>query len=114
MLLFVYGTLKRDQRNHRLLAGQRLVGPAVTVAGYGLFDLGSYPGMVPHTDGGPARGELFDVSECCVDELDDFEGVPTLFDRQQVELSDGTTAWAYLYIRPIPPDAPSGDEWPFA
>jgi len=113
MLLFVYGTLKRDQRNHHLLADQRFVGPAATVAGYRLCDLGSHPGMVPHPHGGPVRGEVFDVSESCTDELDEFEEVPTLFDRKQVELTNGTTAWAYLYARPVPAGTPSGDEWPF-
>jgi gamma-glutamylaminecyclotransferase len=113
MLLFVYGTLKRGERNHRLLADQRFVGPAVTSPGLRLFDLGPYPGMVRDADGGPVRGELFAVRECGLDELDDFEGVPDLFTRERVELADGTTAWAYLYARPVPADAPSGEEWPF-
>jgi gamma-glutamylcyclotransferase (GGCT)/AIG2-like uncharacterized protein YtfP len=111
MLLFVYGTLKRGERNHRLLAGQRFVGPAVTAPGFRLFDLGPYPGMV-RAAGGVVRGELFDVSEPCLVELDEFEGVPTLFDRAVVELSDGTAAAAYLYARPFPPGAPGGEEWP--
>ena len=111
MLLFVYGTLKRGERNHRLLAGQRFVGPAVTAPGFRLFDLGPYPGVV-RAAGGLVRGELFDVFVRCREELDEFEGVPTLFDRTTIELADGTTAAAYLYARPVPPDAPSGEEWP--
>ncbi len=113
MLLFVYGTLKRGQRNHRLLADQRFVRIAATAPGYCLYDLGPYPAMVQGADAGPVRGELFSVSECATDELDDFEGVPDLFDRRRVELDDGTTAWAYLYTRPIPDGTPTGDEWPF-
>lgn len=112
MLLFVYGTLKRGERNHRLLAGQRFVGPAVTATGFRLFDLGPYPGMVFDKSVGAVRGELFDVSDDCRAELDEFEGVPTLFDRATIELADGTAAEAYLYARPIPSDAPSGEEWP--
>ena len=116
MLLFVYGTLKRGRRNHRLLTGQRFVGPAATVSGFRLFDLGRYPGLVrdadADADAGAVRGELFDVSECCLGELDDFEGVPDLFTRERIELADGTTAWAYLYARPVPAGAPSGEEWP--
>lgn len=113
MLLFVYGTLKRGERNHRLLADQRFVGAAATAPGYRLFDLGPYPAMAADADSGPVRGELFSVSACAADELDDFEGVPDLFDRRRVELADGATAWAYLYVRPIPDDTPTGDEWPF-
>lgn len=113
MLLFVYGTLKRGERNHRLLAGQRFVGPGTTATGFRLFDLGPYPGMV-RAAGGAVRGELFEVCDRCREELDEFEGVPTLFDRVTIELADGTRASAYLYVRPIPADAPSGEEWPFA
>jgi gamma-glutamylaminecyclotransferase len=113
MLLFVYGTLKRGQRNHRLLADQRFVGPAVTAPAFRLFDLGPHPAMVRDADGGAVRGELFAVSECCLGELDEFEGVPDLFDRERIGLADGTTAWAYLYVRPIPDGTPSGEEWPF-
>jgi gamma-glutamylaminecyclotransferase len=113
MLLFVYGTLKRGQRNHRLLADQRFVGPAVTAPCFRLYDLGPYPGMAFDESGGAVRGELFAVSDCCVGELDDFEGVPDLFTRERIELADGTTAWAYLYARRIPEGTPSGEEWPF-
>jgi gamma-glutamylcyclotransferase (GGCT)/AIG2-like uncharacterized protein YtfP len=101
-LLFVYGTLKRGHRNHRLLAGQRFVRATETVPEFRLYDLGPFPGMVRHPDGGPVRGELFLVSGCCLDELDDFEGVPDLFTRERVELADGEEAWAYQYARPVP------------
>ena len=113
MLLFVYGTLKRGERNHRLLADQRFVRSAATAPGFRLYDLGPYPAMVPDADAGPVQGELFSVSECTTAELDDVEGVPDLFDRRRVELDDGTSAWAYLYARTIPDGTPSGDEWPF-
>jgi gamma-glutamylcyclotransferase (GGCT)/AIG2-like uncharacterized protein YtfP len=113
MLLFVYGTLKRGQRNHRLLADQRFVRATATAPGFRLYDLGPYPGLVADADGGPVQGELFSVSECCMAELDDFEGVPDLFDRVRVELADGSTAWAYQYMRAVPHDAPTGDDWPF-
>ena len=110
--LFVYGTLQRGQRNHRLLADQRFVGPAATGPGYRLFDLGAYPGLVRDGRGSGVRGELFEVSECCLDELDDFEGVPDLFTREEVGLAGGGWAWVYLYNRPVPAGAAGGEEWP--
>lgn len=42
-LLFVYGTLQRGRVNHGQLAGQRFVGPARTVPGFRLYDLGAIP-----------------------------------------------------------------------
>lgn len=112
MLLFVYGTLKRGGRNHRRLAGQRFVRTAATAPGFRLFDLGPFPGMVFDKSDGAVTGELFAVSDECVGELDEFEGVPDLFDRRVIVLADGTKAWAYLYVQPIPAGAPGGEEWP--
>lgn len=112
MRLFVYGTLKRGERNHRLMAGQHFVRPAQTEPGFRLIDLGPYPGMVRAADRPGVWGELYDVSECGVDELDDFEGVPELFVREVIDLADGERAWAYLYNRPVPPHAATGDRWP--
>jgi gamma-glutamylaminecyclotransferase len=74
-LLFVYGTLKTGERNHRLIADQWYVGPAATEPRYRLIDLGPYPGLIrDDADGLAVRGELWDVSRCCLLELDDFEG----------------------------------------
>src|SRR5215471_201591 len=59
-IVFVYGTLKRGERNHRLLADQEFLGAAVTVPRYRVFDLGPYPGLVRDDATGLAvRAELF-------------------------------------------------------
>jgi gamma-glutamylaminecyclotransferase len=112
-LLFVYGTLKRGERNHRLLADQRLVGEATTAPKYRVYDLGPYPGLV-HDDGNglAVKGEVYAVSECALAELDDFEGVPTLFTREPIEIDGYEEVWAY-YTSAVPAGARSGDRWPF-
>lgn len=115
-VLFVYGTLKRGQPAHRLLAGQRFLGPAVTAPRYRLVDLGPFPGLVRDEAAGLAvRGELWEVSDCCADELDDFEGCPALYTREAVEV-DGAArpVEAYVYARPVPPGARTGASWPLA
>jgi gamma-glutamylaminecyclotransferase len=116
MLLFVYGTLKRGGRNHRLLADQRFVREVETAPAYRVYDLGPYPGLVRDEANGLAvRGELWDVSGCALEELDDFEGVPGLFDRRPVEIDDtDEPVMAYFWARAVPADAPSGDGWPVA
>ncbi len=110
--LFVYGTLKRGERNHRLLADQRFVGPAVTAPRYRVIDLGPHPGLVMDAVHGLAVvGEVWDVSDCALAELDDFEGIPDPFARQPIELNDGS-AEAYFWVRSIPRAARTGDRWP--
>ena len=112
-LLFVYGTLKRGQRNHRRIADQQFLGEAVTALRYCLVDLGAYPGLVREATSGLAvHGELFAVSACGLAELDDFEGVPELFVRELIEVDGYREVWAYYWNRPVPKGAKSGDKWP--
>lgn len=79
-LLFVYGSLKRDGQHHAELAGARFVGEALTAPGYALTRLGPYRALVAAAaaagDGGGQQvaGELFEVGEARLAELDDFEG----------------------------------------
>lgn len=113
-ILFVYGTLKRQQRNHGLLTDQSFLGEAVTVPRYRLFDLGPYPGIIRAESNGRAiQGELYAVSECCLAELDDFEGVPDLFVRDQLEVAGyDAEVWAYYFSMAVPESAPEIDCWP--
>lgn len=112
--LFVYGTLKRGERNHRLLADQTFLGPATTAPRYRVIDLGPYPGLIRDESNGLAiRGELFAVGPCALDELDDFEGVPELFVRERIEVDGSGAVWAYFMNTPVPAGASTGDRWPF-
>lgn len=92
--LFVYGLLLEGEREHALLAGSRLLGPARTKAEYYLVDLGVYPALVP---GGQVSvtGELYMVSKATRFELDVKRQCPVLFQRIRVTLEDGSEAEAY-------------------
>jgi gamma-glutamylcyclotransferase (GGCT)/AIG2-like uncharacterized protein YtfP len=75
-LLFVYGTLKRGCSNHAQMAGQKYVGPARTVPGYTLYNLGGYPGIAKEPkDKLGVVGEIWSVDEDALRRLDHFEGV---------------------------------------
>jgi gamma-glutamylaminecyclotransferase len=113
-LLFVYGSLKRGQHNHRLLRGQTFVAEAATLPRYRLLDLGPYPGLVQAAAGGrPIRGEVWRVDAATLARLDRFEGVPHLYDRRPVELADGPQAVeAYFYNRDAAGYPECGTSWP--
>lgn len=111
-LLFVYGTLKRDQqrRLHPLLRPFcRYVGTA-TVQGR-LYDLGRYPGLVLSADSADCiHGELYQIVTPAKawPRLDTYEECDpddqrAEYRRQQltVRTSDGkdTSAWCYVYNR---------------
>lgn len=112
-LLFVYGTLKRGQCNHRLLASQEFLGEAVTEPRYRVVDLGPHPGLVLDAGSGVAvKGELWAVSDECLTALDAFEEVPGPFVRAPVAIAGRGAVDAYVWNRPVPAGAPGGDFWP--
>ncbi|HSI07642.1 MAG: gamma-glutamylcyclotransferase [Rariglobus sp.] len=102
--LFVYGTLKRGCKNHHHIAGQTYVGDARSIAGYRLYNLGDYPGMVTDaTDTAGVTGEIWSVDDAAIAHLDDFEGVDEgLYRRELICLLppfDQIETHTYLYNR---------------
>ncbi|HEX4351864.1 MAG TPA: gamma-glutamylcyclotransferase family protein, partial [Polyangiales bacterium] len=77
MLLFVYGTLRRDAANHHEMGDARFIGRARTAPRYELVDMGGYPAML---EGGRTSivGELYEVDDALLRQLDAFEEVPEL------------------------------------
>ena len=115
-LLFIYGTLKRGDVRAPLLAGQRFIGEAWTLAQYRLFNTGDYPALVEATPLGLAglsiMGELWRVDEACLARLDEEEGVDEgLYERRVIALDDGPDVWAYLYLHPVDGMEDCGDSW---
>lgn len=105
-LLFVYGSLKRGRRHHAELRGARFVRVARTVPAYRLLELGDYPAL-----GSGARsieGELFDVTEALLVELDRFEGDD--YERGAVRLEAGGCALAYFATAELAASAPELDD----
>ena len=102
LLLFVYGTLKRGERNHPLLMDEKYLGDTGTSPDYLLVDLGPYPGMVEKPLGGfSVQGELFEIPYKLIIELDKTEGSPFLFNLELITLADGSKAFSYLYKQSI-------------
>ena len=110
-LVFVYGTLRQGGRYHHLLEQATFLGAAKTSPRYVLVDVGSYPAMLKN--GTQAiHGEVYRVHEHTLKELDILEGVPELYTREQIHLSDGTVAWVYFMPPHLGQDLPvieSGD-----
>lgn len=92
-LVFVYGTLKRGHRNHDWLMGASFRGDAV-LPGAVLHDLGPFPMAI--SGDGQVIGEVYAVDEAGLARLDHLEGCPRLYERKEMGLADGRTAWVYL------------------
>lgn len=103
-ILFVYGTLKRNMRSHHILANHKVsfLRESSTQPKYHLYNLGWFPGMVIDEDvDGGVKGELYEVTDDCIKQLDVYEGIPNLFDRKEIELEDSSKAISYLYMNDV-------------
>lgn len=72
--VFVYGTLKRGESNHRLLARSRFVGVATTEPRFRLLE--AYGGAYPYLVAGQQsiRGEVYEIDGGTLYSLDRLEG----------------------------------------
>jgi gamma-glutamylcyclotransferase (GGCT)/AIG2-like uncharacterized protein YtfP len=97
MRLFVYGTLRRGEPGHGLLRAAPLLAEAITAPVFTLLDMGEYPAIV---EGGTTAvaGELYDVNEALLLELDRYEDVPELYLRVEHVIA-GEPALVYV-LRP--------------
>lgn len=104
--VFVYGTLMKGHGNSRIFVRHEAeyLGSAVTMDEYVLGDVG-FPYMFSekatrtshHEYKFPVRGDLWEIpNEACLMSLDFLEGVPSHYQRELIELSDGQVVWAYL------------------
>jgi gamma-glutamylcyclotransferase (GGCT)/AIG2-like uncharacterized protein YtfP len=110
--LFVYGTLKRGERNHGLLAGQYLVGEAVTEPCFRLLDCGAYPALIESEQGLAIRGEVYRVDENTLRQLDVLEEAPHLFRLLPVQVRGfAGTILAYLYQQDVSRFRDCGENW---
>jgi gamma-glutamylcyclotransferase (GGCT)/AIG2-like uncharacterized protein YtfP len=112
--VFVYGTLKRAQRNHHFLSDQHFLGEAQTQPVYRLLDCAWHPGLVEDPQNGVAvRGEVWQVSNDVLQKLDEYEGAPDYFSRKPILLQDwDSLVQAYFFNGNVTGLKDCGDRWP--
>ncbi|MGE3809773.1 MAG: gamma-glutamylcyclotransferase [Gemmataceae bacterium] len=108
--LFLYGTLKRGGLAHHLMDGQQFQGEVKSAPRFRLYDCGPYPGLVEDEAGIAIEGELWLIDESILPDLDKYEG-DRLFERKEIQLEDGRTALAYLYLRDVAGLPDCGSKW---
>lgn len=107
MKIFVYGTLKRGHCRNNVLQNQKFLGEVQTKPFYQLLDLGSFPGMIMGNLS--VKGELYDVDENCLQQLDWIEGVPHLYKREKCKVEGHEDVQTYIYQSDDGIDC--GNEW---
>jgi len=108
ILLFVYGTLKKDFPNSSLLRRATYVGDYITDDMYAFYDTGGFPVACPYNNewGTAIKGELYQVSKTILNRVDVLEGHPDFFSRNIVGVNngkEGRVAYMYLFPHPVMP-----------
>lgn len=100
-LVFVYGTLRRGGAGAMSVRfpGAKFIADAKV--GGSLHDLGAYPGLMLDGSSSTVVGEVYEVDEETLNELDDFEA-STHYRRRRVEISLGAHARACWVYEPDP------------
>ncbi len=98
-LVFVYGTLKRGQRNAPLLRGAELLGRHRTAACYWMYQFDDYP-AVCENGRHAIHGEVYRVSDEQMQMLDDLEWYPHFYQRIEIPTPHGD-AWMYVVDREL-------------
>lgn len=103
--VFVYGTLRRGQRNHHLLASSTFIDEAATLRAYWMITTGPFPVLldrVPDDFGVPAlpvAGEIYHVDDATMVELDRLEREGVAYDRKVTEVFEaGHKVETYIYV----------------
>lgn len=112
--IFVYGTLRQGglRAMPGLFPGAKFIGRAA-VAG-SLYDMGEYPGLLLDASGSPVIGEVYEIDDEILSELDRIEA-SSLYGRRQVEATVGderVLCWIYVGASQSSPQGiliPSGD-----
>ena len=91
--VFVYGTLMSGFGNNRVLGKDAALIGRGYIRGYSMLDLGAYPGIriagnCPRGKG-IVHGELWEISEGALIQVDALEGAPTLYERRSCWVSFG-------------------------
>lgn len=105
-LVFVYGTLRKGQPNHRLLEQSKFLGMAKTKKRYALY--GNWlPFLSRARAVSQVTGEVYSVDDATLSRLDQLEGHPDMYKREQAQviLQDGAEISAWIYFC----DTPQGD-----
>lgn len=112
--VFVYGTLLSKSVNPASrMVDAEVIGPAIAPGV--IYDVAWFPGFKKDNHGPLVVGELIAVDDEGLERLDAYEGVPHLYQREEILVRDeeGKDHLAYVYVynaTPHPEDLiPSGD-----
>ena len=95
--IFVYGTLKKGEGNHFLLNGSDYICATQTSGKFTLLDLGSYPAVIISPKNYFISGEIYEIDDYVLAQLDQLEDYPNYYIRRMIMTQAGMLAWMYYF-----------------
>ena len=92
--VFVYGSLKKGQRNDHFLRAAQFVGNFTTPGIYSMYEFEDYPAVCLHGQHA-IEGEIYHVNDQQFKMLDDLEWCPHFYQRIEIATDFGD-AWMYI------------------
>lgn len=108
ILISVYGSLRKNLGNHRLLENAKYLGEFNTEPEYSLYSLGGFPGLKENGNTSVVM-EVYEVTPEEAHRVDNLEGYDpnsndnTFYDKKVIKTPYGD-AGVYLYVDNIPED----------
>ncbi|MGP4067892.1 gamma-glutamylcyclotransferase [Halobacillus sp. B29] len=109
MYAFVYGSLRKNEQNHHFLEGASLISEQAWTSGE-LYSGSSYYPLLIKNEASLAYGELYEIDEGMLQQLDRLEGYrekdpASLFKRETSAVHTQQKSYsAYVYYYPHPPE----------
>ena len=99
--LFVYGTLKRDYGNNRMIATGTFLGEAV-LHGYAMLHKGSFPAICKEQyQARKVYGEVWEINSDQLAACDRLEGIPNHYQREAVYVPHYEYCFTYTQYMPV-------------
>ena len=107
ILVFVYGTLKRGFYNEFFLKNSEFIESYTANIRYKMVNLGEFPSITPDNKINEISGEIYKINKKTLNRLDEFEGVPSFFNREMMNFN-GHGVWVYTMTKNNYPTIKSG------
>jgi len=102
ILLFVYGSMKKDFINHYRLQKEEFIGNAITTKEYVMYpsDMYLFPYVCENEERNNIIGELYNLINIDIQDVDIFESVPKAYYRKIINIECNNKIYkAFIYFR---------------